>query len=76
MGDLSYANGDEPLWDSFGKMRQISAANIPMMTTLGNHEWFDDNYNAFTAYKARFDNPEVNGEEQLYYSFNGTCILA
>lgn len=37
MGDLSYANGDEPLWDSFGVMRQVSAAQIPMFTTLGNH---------------------------------------
>lgn len=41
MGDLSYANGNEPLWDSFGIMRQISAASIPMLTTLGNHgEYF------------------------------------
>ena len=37
MGDLSYANGNEPLWDSFGIMRQVSAAQIPMLTTLGNH---------------------------------------
>jgi hypothetical protein len=71
MGDLSYANGDEPLWDTFGNLRQISTANIPMLTTLGNHEWFDDSKKLFTAYKARFNNPEVNGVEQLYYSFNG-----
>jgi hypothetical protein len=70
MGDLSYANGDEPLWDSFGIMKEISTANIPMLNTPGNHEWFDDAAKNFTAYTARFDNPEVNGKEELYYSFN------
>ena len=37
MGDLSYANGDEPLWDSFGRLREIATKNIPMMTTLGTY---------------------------------------
>ena len=35
-GDLSYANGAEPLWDSFGEMLQSAASTLPMMTTLGN----------------------------------------
>jgi membrane-bound inhibitor of C-type lysozyme len=41
-GDLSYANGNEPLWDSFGKLRQNASASnrIPTMTTLGNHGRF------------------------------------
>lgn len=68
MGDLSYANGDEPLWDSFGVLKQHTAAKIPMFTTVGNHEWFDsDNYD-FTAFLARFDTPSTDG--QLYYSFD------
>ena len=70
MGDLSYANGDEPLWDTFGKMKQFAASKIPMFTTLGNHEWFDDSAYLFTAYNARFDNPLVNGKKELYYSFD------
>jgi acid phosphatase type 7 len=70
MGDLSYANGDEPLWDSFGNLRQTATNHIPMYTTSGNHEWFDSNNHDFTAYLARFDNPLVNGERQLYYSFD------
>lgn len=37
MGDLSYANGDEPLWDSFGQLREVASKNIPMMTTLGKY---------------------------------------
>ena len=37
MGDLSYANGYQPDWDSFGALKQISTAAIPMLTTLGNY---------------------------------------
>jgi len=70
MGDLSYANGNEPLWDSFGILRQTSTATIPMLTTLGNHEWTDDSGKTFTAYTARFDHPKVDGKDTLYYSFN------
>lgn len=66
LGDLSYANGDEPLWDSYFNMKQFLAATLPSMSTPGNHEWFDDKDNLFTAYKARTSNP---GSE-LYYSYN------
>jgi hypothetical protein len=45
-----------------------------MMTTLGNHEWFDDSNYEFTAYKARFDNPPVNGKKELYYSFDAGLV--
>ena len=74
MGDLSYADRDEPLWDTFGNMKQFASQNIPMMTTLGNHEWFDDSNYEFTAYKARFDNPPVNGKKELYYSFDAGLV--
>jgi len=74
MGDLSYANGDEPQWDSFGEMKQSTSNHIPMMTTLGNHEWFDSNNNDFTAYLARYDNPMVNGKRELYYSYDAGLV--
>ncbi len=35
MGDLSYANGNQPLWDSFMNLRQLSSVTIPTLTTLG-----------------------------------------
>ena len=73
MGDLSYANGNQPLWDSFGNLRQTAAAKIPFQTTMGNHEWLDTVHN-FKAYKARFENPAVNGEKELYYSFNAGLV--
>lgn len=69
MGDLSYANGDEPLWDSFGQLITTASGHIPMFTTYGNHEWFDSPNYDFTAILARYNNPTVNGKRELYYSF-------
>jgi len=74
MGDLSYANGDEPLWDTFGNMITAASGHIPMSTTLGNHEWFDSSNYDFTAYLARFNNPPVNGKRELYYSFDSGLV--
>ena len=70
LGDLSYANGDEPLWDEWANMVQAATKSIPLFTTLGNHEWFDDVNYAFTAYLARTYNPKINNKRELYYSFN------
>ena len=74
MGDLSYANGDEPLWDSFGKMITRASSQIPMMTTYGNHEWFDSPNYDFTAVLSRYNNPTVDGTRQLYYSFDSGLV--
>jgi hypothetical protein len=74
MGDLSYANGDQPYWDSFGKMKQFVGAYVPMLTTSGNHEWFDSADYSFLAYKSRFDYPLVNGKKELYYSFEAGLV--
>jgi len=73
-GDLSYANGNEPLWDSFGNMKQFAASQIPMAAVAGNHEWFDTAGYNFTAYRARYYNPSVNGNKELYYSFNAGLV--
>jgi hypothetical protein len=73
-GDLSYANGRDSYWDSFGNMKQVAASHIPMMTTLGNHEWFDDLQFSFTAYLNRFNNPLVDGKRELYYSYNAGLV--
>jgi hypothetical protein len=67
-------SGDQPKWDSFGNLRQPVAAKIPFQTTLGNHEWFDTDHYSLTAYKARFQNPSVNGNKELYYSFNAGLV--
>lgn len=38
-GDLSYADGWAPVWDTFGELMQQVAANVPVLTTGGNHEY-------------------------------------
>jgi Calcineurin-like phosphoesterase len=37
-GDLSYADSQQPLWDSFGRHIQPYASSRPWMVTEGNHE--------------------------------------
>ena len=49
-GDLAYADGFHPRWDSFGRMVEPLMARVPVLVTGGNHEvgsgesW--QNYNA------------------------------
>ena len=37
-GDLSYADGDMPRWDSFGRLVDPLASSVPTMVASGNHE--------------------------------------
>lgn len=74
MGDLSYANGDQPLWDTFMNLKQFMSTQIPMFTTVGNHEWFDFNSYNFTSFYARFDSPLVDEKRELYYSFDAGLV--
>jgi acid phosphatase type 7 len=37
-GDLSYADTEQPLWDSFGRFVEPYASKRPWMVTQGNHE--------------------------------------
>ncbi len=36
-GDLAYANGEQPLWDSYFEMIEPLAAQLPVMSCPGNH---------------------------------------
>jgi hypothetical protein len=38
LGDVSYANGNQPIWDQYLKLIEPLASQIPFMLTLGNHE--------------------------------------
>ncbi|KAI5638603.1 calcineurin-like phosphoesterase domain-containing protein [Phthorimaea operculella] len=66
-GDFAYEFYDENgmKGDRFMRMIEPVAANIPYMTTPGNHE---DRYN-FSHYKNRFTMPR-HGHENMFYSFN------
>eukprot|EP00475_Leptophrys_vorax_P018982 TRINITY_DN2594_c0_g1_i1.p1 TRINITY_DN2594_c0_g1~~TRINITY_DN2594_c0_g1_i1.p1 ORF type:complete len:278 (-),score=53.75 TRINITY_DN2594_c0_g1_i1:97-930(-) len=73
VGDLSYANGLQPKWDTYGRIFEYSTAAVPWMLLPGNHENEGAENYAFTAYQTRFTMPS-NGmpasEKNLYYSFD------
>lgn len=64
LGDLSYANGNQPVWDVWQNQIEPLVATVPTMMALGNHE-VEDAW-VTQAFRARFAHP---GEE-LYYSFD------
>lgn len=62
-GDLSYANGDQPLWDSYFDMLDPVTSRLPLMTCPGNHENKDGGGD---GYRTRFAQPG----EGTYYGFD------
>ncbi|KAJ1380252.1 Purple acid phosphatase-like, N-terminal [Sesbania bispinosa] len=73
-GDLSYADTQQPLWDSFGRFVEPYASRRPWMVTEGNHEIETIpiiHPHAFKAYNARWPMPykESGSTSNLYYSF-------
>ena len=59
-GDLSYADCDQILWDSYGLMIEPLASNIPWMVCPGNHEIEfngSDYMNLYTAFEKRYRMP-------------------
>ncbi|KAL6998072.1 putative purple acid phosphatase 20 [Sarracenia purpurea var. burkii] len=73
-GDLSYADTDQPLWDSFGRLVEPLASHRPWMVTQGNHEIEKIvvlHRTPFTSYNARWRVPfeESGSTSNLYYSF-------
>ncbi|XP_048559505.1 purple acid phosphatase 22-like isoform X1 [Triticum urartu] len=74
-GDLSYADTQQPLWDSFGRLVQPLASARPWMVTEGNHEAEAlpvVGFAPFVAYNARWRMPheESGSASNLYYSFD------
>ncbi|XXG73063.1 hypothetical protein AAC387_Pa07g2043 [Persea americana] len=74
-GDLSYADGQQPLWDTFGRLVEPLASHRPWMVTQGNHEIEQIlilEPHAFKSYNARWRMPfdESGSTSNLYYSFN------
>lgn len=74
-GGLSYADTQQPLWDSFGKLVQPLASTRPWMVTEGDHEIETIPIvvtTEFIAYNARWRMPfeESGSSSNLYYSFD------
>ncbi len=63
-GDLSYANGDQPDWDTWFDIMEPLAATRPVMVAPGNHETSSEGSSA--TYRNRLAMP---GDE-LFYSFD------
>jgi len=74
VGDLSYADGKQPIWDVFGNMMQSVIASLPYMPLAGNHE----NANierSFSPFALRYNMPLLTSytggdPERYYYSFD------
>lgn len=64
MGDLSYANGNQPIWDRWFELIEPLASQVPLMACPGNHE--DERDIRFATYLARFALPH----KELYYRFD------
>ena len=65
-GDISYANGDQSMWDDYFDIQQASMVGIPWMTAVGNHE--DETGRGFEAYEHRLDADGVVEVEPFWYS--------
>ena len=61
-GDLSYANGDQAVWDTWFRQIEPLAARLPLMTAPGNHENEDFPWGS-RAYRHRLTQP---GEGSFY----------
>ncbi|XP_020244976.1 probable purple acid phosphatase 20 [Asparagus officinalis] len=74
-GDLSYADTNQPRWDSFGRLIEPLSSTRPWMVTQGNHEIEKIpivETKPFKAYNARWRMPyDLSGSRSnLYYSFD------
>jgi len=54
-GDLSYADGYYPRWDSFGIMFEPLGSQVPVMSCPGNHEY--GSAEAYKSYNVRYPMP-------------------
>ncbi|CAI5482846.1 unnamed protein product [Closterium sp. Yama58-4] len=79
-GDLSYANGNQPQWDTWQELIQPAASLRPWMTAPGNHEDEADegapSLNPFKAYNLRWPMPAAasGSSSNLFYSFDSGSI--
>lgn len=75
VGDLSYADGYQPRWDTWGRMVSDHTSRLVWMYTEGNHEIEASNRGDtpdFLAYTSRFTLPyqHSNSPSPLYYSYD------
>lgn len=63
-GDMSYADCDQPRWDTWANMVQVLAQERPWMVCAGNHEIeMNADGSHFLAYEQRFRMPAIKPAE-------------
>ncbi len=67
-GDLSYANGRQPIWDTYLQQLEVLASRIPTMVCFGNHEneRIGDERIGYIAASTRIPMPN---EGKYYYTY-------
>lgn len=71
-GDLSYANGDQRVWDTWAGELEILSRSIPVLFSPGNHEakdWGGD------TYRTRFTFPN-HGQPWFSYDYNNIHFVS
>jgi len=83
-GDLSYADCDQPRWDTYGRLLEPLSSQVPWMTVAGNHEVEElsrcgkSMNHSFAAYLQRYGNSMPHNESSSaspqYYSFESAGV--
>ena len=67
-GDISYADGDQSVWDEWFQAQEGSMVSVPWVTAVGNHE--NETGIGYEAYEHRFDSDKETESESFWYSRN------
>ena len=71
-GDLSYANGDQRIWDLWAEQYSVMGAGVPTMSSPGNHESKD--YMGET-YRRRFSYPN-HGSSFYAFTYGNVFVVS
>lgn len=76
LGDYSYANGNQPIWDEWFTLIEPFTRSIPMMAALGNHEneRIEGNRIGYVSALARTAMPEP--ETRYFFDYCGVRFVA
>ena len=64
-GDISYADGEQEVWDSWFAAQEPSMRRVPWLTAVGNHE--NEPGYGFDPYDHRFHNPGASDTEEIHW---------
>jgi hypothetical protein len=65
VGDISYANGDVKIWDTFMRYIEPYASAAPYMIAVGNHE-YDYRTGREHGKKHHASHPDASGSDEPY----------